>query len=271
MGLRSFLPNPFPKGPRKGRMRFKNKGWLFWGASLLIHLCLVHLISLLPPGQGLSLKNPGENLYNVRILGLKGSSKVVKKRVHSLATMEKKRAEEKTVMGKTYAPILLKEIKGSKVQKVKPSPTSSPSTHEKEKVLVHESRPLTPEPPMERKAIPVAWEPKGSGFQTNSGKGGEGTGGLIPPVPIQMGKPSYPPLARRSGYQGRLILRFLVSREGKVTRIKVVRSSGYSILDRVAIKTVRHWRFSPASRKGRPIPFWMEVPVVFDLREGKGS
>jgi protein TonB len=214
----------------------------------------------------LSLKKPGENLYNARILGLKEPSKTIKRGVHTLAKRKKNSTKEKNVMGKTPVHPLPKERRKSKVQKVKPSPTPSPSTHQGEKVLAHESRPLTTGPPTERKVIPVAWEPKGSGFQTNGGKGDEGTGGLIPPVPTQREKPPYPPLARKRGYQGRLILRLSVSREGKVARVKVIRSSGYSILDRTAVKTVKEWRFIPAHRGKEVMPFWVEVPVVFSLK-----
>ena len=250
-------------------MRFKEKGWCFWGTSIIIHLCLVYLISLLPSGQGLSLKKTGRNLFNVRILGLKGPPKIIEREAHTLAKREKTGTEKTTARARTPVHPLPIRKKDAKVQKVKLSPTPSLSTHEGKKGMARESRPLTPGPPMKRKAIPAAWEPKGSGFQSNGGKGGKGMGGLVPPVPIQREKPPYPPLARRKGYQGRLILRFLVSREGKVTQIKVVQSSGYSILDRTAVKTVKGWRFIPAYKGKEAVPFWVEVPVVFNL-EGKG-
>ncbi len=270
-GLEEFflLPGPFSRGPGKGSMRFKDKGWCFWGASLLLHLCMVYLISLMPPGQGLSLKRPGRNLFNVRILGLKGPKKIIERDVHTPAKREKNSTEEKTARVRTPVHPIPKRRKEAKVQRLKLSPTPSLSTHEGKKGLAHESHPLTPGPSMERKAIPAAWEPKGSGFQSNGGKGSEGTGGLIPPVPIQREKPPYPPLARKRGYQGRLILRLLVSREGKVAQIKVVQSSGYSILDRTAVKTVKGWRFIPAYKGKEAVPFWVEVPVVFNLK-GKG-
>jgi protein TonB len=49
----------------------------------------------------------------------------------------------------------------------------------------------------------------------------------------------YPRLARDRGMEGRILLEFVLSREGKLLDIKVLRSSGFSILDREACLTLR--------------------------------
>ena len=226
------------------------------GTSLFIHLCLAYLISLMPYGQGLSLKSPGNTPINVKILGTFGAKKTAKK-----GKAKKKSARKKIVKRLPH-----KKRKTAKIHKVKPSPTLSPSTHQGKRILTHESSPSTSSPSTEKKAASAIQEGVDSGFQINEGKGEKGTGGIIPPIPIHREKPPYPPLARRMGYEGRLILRLLVSKEGKVTQVKVVRSSGYSILDKVAIKTVKKWRFIPAHGGEKAVPFWVEVPVVFSLK-----
>jgi len=104
----------------------------------------------------------------------------------------------------------------------------------------------------------------------SGGKSKEGSGGIIPPLPLVNKKPPYPPLARRKGYEGRLVVRLLVSPSGEVGRVVLLKSSGYYILDRVAVKTLRGWKFRPAMKDGRPISYWVEVPVVFDLKEARG-
>jgi periplasmic protein TonB len=77
--------------------------------------------------------------------------------------------------------------------------------------------------------------------------------------------PVYPALARRRNYQGTVKLDVLVDRQGRAAQIRVAQSSGYPILDRSAIESVRRWRFEPARRSGRPIEMWVQVPVRFAL------
>ena len=58
--------------------------------------------------------------------------------------------------------------------------------------------------------------------------------------------PKYPTLAEAHQYQGTVTLEILVDESGKITSVKVRKTSGYSILDDAALKTVRDaWRFPP--------------------------
>ena len=65
--------------------------------------------------------------------------------------------------------------------------------------------------------------------------------------------PNYPPLAQRNGWEGRVLLRLYISAAGTVTKVEVVRSSGYDILDAEAVATLRTWRGAPATLNGRPV------------------
>jgi protein TonB len=78
--------------------------------------------------------------------------------------------------------------------------------------------------------------------------------------------PVYPRVARRRNYQGTVLLDVRVTAEGSVAEAKVAQSSGYSVLDRSALNSVRNWRFEPARRGARPIEAWVQVPVRFELR-----
>ncbi len=123
------------------------------------------------------------------------------------------------------------------------------------------------------KALLAAMAPGPGDGKRTPGSGGEGKGdggGIIPPLPLVREKPPYPPLARRQGYEGKLVVRLLVSPTGRVDQVVLLRSSGYSILDRVAVKTLKKWRFRPAMKNGHPTSYWVEVPVVFDLKEARG-
>ncbi len=78
--------------------------------------------------------------------------------------------------------------------------------------------------------------------------------------------PEYPRKAKRRGYQGVVALAVLVDVDGRVNDLKVARSSGYNILDRAAMRSVRKWDFQPGSENGRKIEMWVEVPIRFNLR-----
>lgn len=78
--------------------------------------------------------------------------------------------------------------------------------------------------------------------------------------------PAYPAMARRRNYQGIVLLDVLVNRQGRVDKAEIAQSSGYRVLDRSAVKSVRQWRFEPARRFGRPIEMWVQVPIKFELR-----
>jgi protein TonB len=96
-----------------------------------------------------------------------------------------------------------------------------------------------------------------------------------PPVPItpprfnadylQNPAPPYPPLARRMGEQGKVVLRVLVSVEGIAERVELKSSSGSSRLDQSALTTVKGWRFVPARQGEQKLAAWVLVPIVFTL------
>jgi len=77
--------------------------------------------------------------------------------------------------------------------------------------------------------------------------------------------PDYPPLARRLGEQGRVLLRVLVSTNGEADHVQVESSSGSNKLDRAAILAVKQWNFVPAKRSNLPISAYVLVPVNFSL------
>jgi len=77
---------------------------------------------------------------------------------------------------------------------------------------------------------------------------------------------TYPPLARRRGLEGKVILKVLVSKEGHPLEVTLEESSGHSILDKSALKAVRDWVFKPGKLNGQPVKMWVQVPVVYRLK-----
>ncbi len=57
--------------------------------------------------------------------------------------------------------------------------------------------------------------------------------------------PKYPARAKRMGWEGIVVLSFSVDENGNVFNIRVVRSSGYPVLDRAAVNALKQWKFAP--------------------------
>lgn len=89
---------------------------------------------------------------------------------------------------------------------------------------------------------------------------------LIYPKYVENPKPIYPREARKKGYEGEVILRVEVLPNGRVGQIEVRRSSGYEILDRSAMETIKQWRFIPAQKGEDRVTFWVNIPIKFQLQ-----
>lgn len=79
--------------------------------------------------------------------------------------------------------------------------------------------------------------------------------------------PAYPPLSRRAGEEGKVILRVSVSPQGSAEGVEIKTSSGSPRLDESAQKTVRTWKFIPAKRGDSAIQSWVLVPIIFKLEK----
>ena len=91
----------------------------------------------------------------------------------------------------------------------------------------------------------------------------------IDPTPIldnlKNPKPVYPKIAIQRGWQGTCILELEVLNDGTVGSIKLLKTSGRKLLDQSAIKAVRYWNFTPATKKGKNIKSKLKVPIEFKL------
>lgn len=77
--------------------------------------------------------------------------------------------------------------------------------------------------------------------------------------------PGYPIEARRMGWQGTAVLSVDVSAHGSVRDAGVTESSGHSVLDEEALRTVRQWRFDPARIGDTPAACHVTIPIRFVL------
>lgn len=77
--------------------------------------------------------------------------------------------------------------------------------------------------------------------------------------------PPYPPLSKRLGEQGKVVVRVFIDTDGNATQAEVRTSSGYDRLDQTALKTVQAWKYLPGKVNGEPKAMWFNVPINFVL------
>jgi protein TonB len=157
-------------------------------------------------------------------------------------------------MSISFANMQMQQADVAPQPEIKPEPKPQPKPR-----LIEPEAPPAPEP-VQQEQTPPAME--------------------TPPSPVQLDaepdyradylnnpRPPYPLVARRMGYQGKVILNVEVLAEGRAGEVKLQSSSGYEILDKAALQTVKTWKFSPAKRFGQPVTQWFLVPIKFSLEE----
>jgi protein TonB len=79
-------------------------------------------------------------------------------------------------------------------------------------------------------------------------------------------QPQYPALARQARVQGIVVLRAMISREGKIENLQVV--SGHPMLVKSAMDAVLQWRYRPYYLNNEPVEVETQVTVNFTLSGG---
>lgn len=79
--------------------------------------------------------------------------------------------------------------------------------------------------------------------------------------------PEYPRLSQRAGEEGKVLMKVLVSAEGRPESVDVISSSGFERLDKAAVNAVKQWRFEPARKGGKALSAYVNVPLSFSLTQ----
>lgn len=75
----------------------------------------------------------------------------------------------------------------------------------------------------------------------------------------------YPSQAQNAGVQGKVILNFVVNKDGKITNIKVVRGIGFGC-DEEAVRVLEKMpRWNPGKMGGKAVPVYFTFPITFKL------
>ena len=76
----------------------------------------------------------------------------------------------------------------------------------------------------------------------------------------------YPPEAIKKGIQGRVIIRFAVESDGKISRISILKGAD-PLLDEESLRIITSLpKFKPGRNEGKEVPVWMMVPITFTLK-----
>ena len=76
-------------------------------------------------------------------------------------------------------------------------------------------------------------------------------------------QPEYPQLARQARIQGAVVLRAVISAEGRIENLQVI--SGHPLLVPAAIDAVRQWRYRPYLLNDQPVEVETQITVNFTL------
>ncbi len=76
-------------------------------------------------------------------------------------------------------------------------------------------------------------------------------------------QPEYPPLARQARIQGTVVLKAVISKNGKVEGLQVV--SGHPMLTSSALQAVKQWQYKPYILNGQPVEVETNITVNFTL------
>jgi protein TonB len=90
------------------------------------------------------------------------------------------------------------------------------------------------------------------------------TGKVVAPQLILRVEPTYPDSGRIARIQGLVILEAIITTDGRVDEVRVLRSPS-SLLTDSAVAAVSRWRYHPATLNGLPVKVFLTVTVEFKL------
>lgn len=77
--------------------------------------------------------------------------------------------------------------------------------------------------------------------------------------------PRYPYRAKRMGIEGQVKIRFLVDKNGLVSRVEILSADPPDIFNNSVIEAVSNWKYSPGELLGRKVATLVTTSVIFKL------
>ena len=109
--------------------------------------------------------------------------------------------------------------------------------------------------------------PGPSNSSSGTGFSGEFDAASVDKIPQILKKidPAYPDRARSLGICGKVVVRFLVEPDGRVSKPSIVEAHPKGYFEQSTLEAVRHWQFKPGCFKGKDVATWVILPVQFRL------
>jgi TonB family protein len=91
-----------------------------------------------------------------------------------------------------------------------------------------------------------------------------GSPGVTSPTCTHCPQPEYSDAARAAKLQGTVRLSVVVTAEGQVTSIYVLKGAPFGLTAK-SIEAMQHWQFQPAQKDGKAVPVRVETETTFHL------
>lgn len=85
--------------------------------------------------------------------------------------------------------------------------------------------------------------------------------------PVSKDYPFYPESAQRQRWEDRLVVRYVIGKNGRVKEVTVIEAAQRKMFDDAAVDAIRTWRFRPMIRDGKKVEVVHELTVYFKLRK----
>ena len=159
-----------------------------------------------------------------------------------------------------------------------PAPPPPKPKEEPKKKTVEEKSSQKPTPPQQQNTSQQAQQQSKSESQMQNAAVAPATTGGASGTPIQtdIGKlvvvyqpdadAYYPSFSKRSGEQGTVVVRLIISEAGEVEDVAILQSSTFPRLDRAATDIGRRYRFKPFLVNGSPQRISTNLLIKFNLK-----
>jgi len=88
------------------------------------------------------------------------------------------------------------------------------------------------------------------------------------PFIIESTRPEFPVSAKRMGIkEGKIVLKFVVDKNGKAKNIEVESSTHDEIFEESAVKALKKWRFAPGEKNGEKVSTLVYLPVRYVYKD----
>ena len=156
----------------------------------------------------------------------------------------------------------------SEVQEVIPVvPVEAPPEVQEPPPVAQEPEQVIEEVVKKEEPLPPPSVQKALGNSSINAAATQGAKTELQPSYLRNPAPRYPLEARRNKWEGTALLNVSVDKDGHSSKVNVLQSSGYDILDNAAVKTVGEWKFRPAKMGNMAVESSVQVPIRFEIEK----